>query len=237
MKNNSKEKSIFSVNPKTLRRTSLSRKITHGILRNLLDMRRNALLKMIESDVDCKSPVVDMGCNQGYLTRPLSLKHNVIGLDVDKHVLRYAKRCNKHVDFICCDLSHLPLRKSSVNTAICASVFEHLENLSKAIADLKFVFKKKGKLFAGYPIETRVLEILIGLFFWGGPETKVWDQKNLLKHKDRLQDPETHKQNYLEIRKMLKEGFSLLKFQKIPFNFLPDLLSIYEHAVLEKNDI
>ena len=203
------------------------------ILSSLLSLTRTHLLNMINLHIDEDSLIVDMGCNIGYITRTIALRTNAIGLDIDKHELRWAKKCNKRIDFVCCDLCYLPLRNDSVNIAVCGSVFEHIENLSQALKEIHLVLKRNGKLAAGYPIETRLLELVIKLFLRS--ESHVWSQHEVTKNKEHITNPHIHRQNFLDIRKMLRTHFSLLKRRKIPQNFFPDLLSIYENVLLIKN--
>lgn len=206
----------------------------YWVLSFFLSLTRTKLLDMIDWKVDQESPIVDMGCNVGFVTRALSLRVRTIGLDVDRDAVRGAKKANKHIEFICCDLCQLPLRYASVNIVVCASVFEHIENLERALGEIKFVLKKGGNLVAGYPIETRFLEFIFRSFYRA--EAHIWNQSNMVKHEERLRDPSTHKQNFSEIRKMLCRYFSLLKRRKIPRNFFPDSLSIYENVILVKNE-
>lgn len=202
------------------------------VLSSLLSLTRTNLLSMIDV-TDEESIIVDMGCNIGYITRAISLRANAIGLDIDKHELRWAKHCNRKIDFVCCDLCHLPLRKVSVDIAICASVFEHLENLSQALKEINSVLKKNGKLAAGYPIETRLIELVIKLFM--SSESHVWSQCEATKNQEHSSDPHIHRQSFLDIRRMLRTHFMPLKKRKIPQNFLPDLFSIYENVLLVKD--
>ncbi len=214
-------------------RDSFSKKgkkgIYHWVLPALLTMRQEYLLRMIEFILNEKTLVVDMGCNVGYLTHHLSLKANTIGLDIDKSQLHWAKRSLSHTDFVCCDLCHLPLRESSIDLAVCASVFEHIENLDQALENIKSVLKTKGILAAGYPIETKLLDFIVRSF-WNS-ESHVWDQGNKMKL-NRLRDPHIHKQDFSDIRKMLKKYFVCLKMRKMPGKWLPDFLSIYENVLL-----
>ena len=192
-------------------------------------MRQESLLRMIEFALNEKILVVDMGCNVGYLTRPLSLRANTIGLDIDRSQLHWAKQSCLHTDFVCCDLGHLPLIKSSVDLAVCASVFEHIENLELALENIQFALKTNGILAAGFPIETKLMDLIVRSF-WRS-EAHVWDQGNKTKQ-DRLKNPHTHKQDFSDIRKMLKKYFVHMKTRKIPGNWLPDFLSIYENVLL-----
>jgi ubiquinone/menaquinone biosynthesis C-methylase UbiE len=205
----------------------------HWILSSLLQARRSQLLSMIGYPSNKRSLIVDVGCNIGYLTRPLSLRAITIGLDMDKGMLSSAKAVYRNLNLICCDLCHLPLRTSSVDIAVCASVFEHIDNLYEALEEIKLVLKKEGELAAGYPIETQLLEFIIKSL-WKS-ESHVWDQSNIKKHNKHLKNPHTHKIGFLHIRKMLGKDFSIVKREKMPKNWFPDFLSIYENVVLVRN--
>ena len=204
----------------------------HWILSSLLSARWSQLLDMIECPSDRDSLIVDIGCNIGWLTQPLSLRAKTVGLDIDKKILSATKACKRDLELVCCDLCYLPLRNSSVDIAVCASVFEHVENLSKAIEEITLILKKKGKLAAGYPIETKLLEFIIKSFYKS--EFMVWDQTNISKKRYRTKNPHTHKQSFSEIRRLLRRNFSTLKIRKMPIGFLPDFLSIYENVILLK---
>jgi SAM-dependent methyltransferase len=229
MQRNDEKKASTVVSFKSYSRSG----IRYWVLSSLLSMTRTRLLNMINFP-HSESLVVDLGCSLGYITRPLSLQAQTIGLDVDKDMVRWAKKFNKHIEFVCCDLCHLPLRNSSVDIAVCASVFEHIENLEMASKEIKFALKKRGKLFAGYPIETRIVDTIIKSF-WKS-ESSTWDQHNVMKYGKELDNPHAHKRNYIDIRKILRKDFLPLKTQKIPKNYFPDFLSIYEVSASVRTD-
>ena len=204
------------------------------ILSSLLQLRRRKLVNMINFSTSKNSFAVEMGCNTGQLARLLSLYTRTIGIDVDLDKVRWAKKINRDLDFICCDLCNLPFKKASVNLAVCASVFEHVENLEKTIEQVKFVLTNEGQLAAGYPIETRLLEAIIKLFL--GSESQVWNQCNISKHDKPVLSPHIHRQSFLKIRMMLKKSFSRVKKEKIPLTCFSDLLSIYENAIFVRTE-
>ena len=131
-----------------------------------------------------------------------------------------AKHYNKRIEFICCDICYLSLRESLIDLVVCGSVLEHVENLDPVLKEIRFTLKKRGKLVAGYPIETRLLQSIIKLL-WKS-EGPVWSQKKIMNKKELLRDSHVHKQGYLEIRKSLETHFSLLKKRKMPRNCIPD---------------
>jgi ubiquinone/menaquinone biosynthesis C-methylase UbiE len=203
-----------------------------GILTFFLEMSRKPLLDFANCFANKETMAIDIGCNIGYLTHPLSMRIKIIGLDIQKPQIRWAKKRYKQIDFICCDVCHLPLKKSSINLAVCGSVLEHIKNLNQALKEIKFTLTKGGKLVAGYPIETILLEIIIKSIFRS--ESYVWSQKNIMKKPEFLENPSTHKQNYSSIRNSIDKHLSILKKKKLPYDYLPDLLSIYEICVSKK---
>ena len=200
------------------------------IARFLLNAKRSQLLSMIDYSDQKNFLVADIGCNIGYLTKPMSLRAETIGLDIDKSELLYAKACYREIEFVCCDICHLPLRNSSINLVVCTSVFEHIEKLFEAVKQVKLALKQDGKLVVGYPIETILLESVVKAA-WKS-ESHVWDQRSIATRENNIKDPHTHKQSFSEIRRMLKKDFSILRKRKIPTKYLPDFLSVYESVVL-----
>ena len=204
----------------------------HWILSSLLRLKWSHLLNMIDPYISRTSVVVDMGCGIGYLTRPLSLRAETIGLDIDKESIRFAKSRYREIDFVCCDLCNLPLRPSSVNIVVCASVLEHLESLESAIEEISSVTASKGKLGIGYPIETKWLEVIIKSFWKSSAQ--VWDQSRISEKKEKSRNPHVHKQSYLSIRELLELTFYPIKCRKMPVTPFPDSLAIYENVIFQK---
>jgi ubiquinone/menaquinone biosynthesis C-methylase UbiE len=232
MTSKSKKKGLLRIdyNPSKLRKG-----FRQWLLASLMSAAKTPMLRMIDFPEDDNLLIIDMGCNIGYLTKPLSLYARTIGLDIDKVVLRSIKKLGKHLEFICCDLNYLPLRNDSVNMAVCGSAFEHIENLEQAIKETIFVLKNDGKLVAGYPIETKLLELIFQLFLKSEP---AWHQRDKTKSKTYLSNPQTHKRSFTEIRGILNKHFSISKKRKIPYNFFPDFFSIYENVIMiRKKDI
>ena len=204
------------------------------VLTSILNINRKHLINMIDFPVDEDSLILDIGCNVGSVTRHLSLRAKTIGLEIDKDQVRWAKKCNKHIDFVCCDISHLPLIKSSVNVVVCSSVLEHIKNLDEALEEIAFVLKDSGEIVAGYPIETRMLEFLVKSFCRSVSADSTWGVHDITSRKELLKSPHTHKQTFAAIREILGKDFSLLKKWKMPLTSFPDLISIYEISLLVK---
>ena len=198
----------------------------------LLSETRTRLLNMIKFTINKKTLVVDMGCFRGTFTGVLSSIAPTVGLDIDKNAIARAKMNAKHIEFICADLCYLPFRRASVDIAVCASVLEYIENLEESVKQIRLVLKKGGILIVGYPIETKLLKVLIELS--GRRHLKTWDPLRVMEEEEYRKNPHTHKQMFPRIRDMLSKYFSILRREKMPSNYFPDFLSIYECAKLIK---
>lgn len=198
----------------------------------LLSKTRMRMLNAIYSGVDKSSLIIDFGCLFGDFTRVLSMLAQTIGLDIDKNVIAVAKKSVNHIDFICADICHLPFRNNSVDVAVFASVFEYIEKLEDAIKQTKDVLKKDGKLVAGYPIETRLLKVLIRLF--DKEAVKIWDSHKTVGNEQIKRNPHTHKHRFETIRAILEKYFLPTWRAKIPCAYFPDFMSFYECVKLVK---
>ncbi|NPA23669.1 MAG: class I SAM-dependent methyltransferase [Crenarchaeota archaeon] len=85
---------------------------------------------------------LDVGCGTGRVGRYLNKRIHVIGLDVDLNMLKVAK---KMIDVICCDITMLPIRDSSIDMAwswLATLNYLDKEDLKKHIYDIHRVLRK-----------------------------------------------------------------------------------------------
>jgi hypothetical protein len=90
---------------------------------------------------------------------------------------------------------------------------------------------KKGRLIAGYPIETRLFNALIKLI---APYSLIIRDPRILGEESFQKSPETHKQSFLTIRILLQEHFLMVQRKKLFFTIMPDSLSWYECVKMSK---
>lgn len=200
---------------------------------------------MIDFYVDKECIGLDLGCYEGYLTQFLAshLECNMIGADISKVDLRKAKwnvhynpsfqTCNScvSIDFVCCDMTRLPFKENSINLIVCVSVLEHALNLKKVAKEIASSIVDKGVLVAGYPVETRLFNAILGIFL---PTGLVIRDPRIMGKTNFDRSPETHKQSFITIRNMLQNYFFVEKKAKSFFTFLPDQMSWYETVKLIK---
>lgn len=206
------------------------------ILNFFQNERLRHILRMMDSEMGEKSVILDLGCNEGYFSRDLSLitQTTTIGVEVDKHSILIAKQSAPHVDFVCADICSLPFRKDSVDIVVGVSVFEHIEDLSGAMRQIKIVLRRGGTLITGYPVEGKLLKAAFRLLWPRSfPEQYLLPLDPSKLENEKWRSPRTHKQNFHSIRDNINKHFLLLRKEKLSAlafisAYLPDSISIYE---------
>lgn len=203
-------------------------------IKRILQMAMMHTLTMRTHSHDVR--VLDIGCGHGAFSRVLSQICQTVGVDVQKTYLKW-HAANDNLDFLVADINMLPFNENSFNLIVCASILEHMVDLDNVLLKLRKILKTNGVLIAAYPVETRLFK-----FVWrfASPrEFRFIDQSQTVfvnpyygRVEDYWKHPATHKQTYLEIRKALEKHFKLIQKIRLPFNFVPDLLSYYECAEL-----
>lgn len=85
--------------------------------------------------------VLEVGCGRGYLANLMSENHKVTGCDIvisDELKEKYPK-----VKFVAGNIESLPFKDNSFDTVISTHTLEHVQNLPKAMSELRRVAKKQ----------------------------------------------------------------------------------------------
>jgi ubiquinone/menaquinone biosynthesis C-methylase UbiE len=98
----------------------------------------------------------DIGCGNGIFAAHLSLiGFEVVGVDISLSSLRIAKKLshthNLQIEFVQCDVEHLPIKSDSFDVCVCGGVLHHFPFLDKVIKQISSVTKDNGKLIAFEP--------------------------------------------------------------------------------------
>lgn len=80
-------------------------------------------LCQLAREADCKGPILDVGCGEGYYSARLAdcLSTELTGLDISKEAVRFAAGRYKQHQWLCASAAHLPVADNSVG--LIASLF------------------------------------------------------------------------------------------------------------------
>lgn len=87
--------------------------------------------------------VLDLGCGTGTYTRIITEHGHVLGLDISKVMLGYAKSKHPKLSLALADAHHIPLRVESIDTVVCIGLFEYVER-AMVLKEINRVLKPDG---------------------------------------------------------------------------------------------
>jgi SAM-dependent methyltransferase len=236
------ERSYFSFNMENF---SMVSSVPPPLLNWLFNDRLRHVIKMVDFPPNTSCIGLDVGCTYGYLAQYLAerLNGSIIGVDVDLNDL-YRAKIRAHlralnekssssgtVEFIRCSASYLPFKRDAFDLVTCVSVLEHIGDLEGTINEIKASMRENSCLIAGYPIETTLFKVLLKLFL---PSGLAFRDPTILGKEKFESSPETHKQSFMTIRRVLKTHFSIAQRRKSFFTILPDQISWYECTKMNK---
>jgi len=114
-----------------------------------------AKLKLMAQRLNIKpgSTVLDVGTGTGvfipFLLDKIGRNGNIIALDFAKKMLKeaMAKGFNENIDYLCADVTNIPLDDEIFDTIVCYSSFPHFQDKPRAFAEMNRVIKTGGGLF------------------------------------------------------------------------------------------
>jgi len=98
------------------------------------------------------SIVLDVGTGTGvflpFLLREIGEGGRIIALDFAEKMLRRAraKGFNGDIDYLCADVTNIPLGNEIFDIIVCYSSFPHFQDKPEALAEMKRVIKRGGRL-------------------------------------------------------------------------------------------
>jgi len=96
--------------------------------------------------------VLDVGCGTGYGTACLAENaRSIVGIDISKPALRWAKKHYPGVRFIAMDAQHLDFPDASFDVIVSSENFEHLPDQSSHLRELARVLRPDGFCFVASP--------------------------------------------------------------------------------------
>jgi len=104
-------------------------------------------------NIEPGSTLLDVGTGTGvfipFLVRKIGRNGHIIALDFAEEMLKrvMAKGFNGNIDYLCADVTNIPLDDEIFDTVVCYSSFPHLQDKPRALAEMNRVIKSGGKLF------------------------------------------------------------------------------------------
>ncbi len=143
-------------------------KSTNPVSRLLVRRFHNQLVKVIACSNDCSS-FLEVGCGEG---RILNLVNDffagtvpLVGVDVDKLRLSYAKKNASFACIVDASIYELPYADNSQHTVLCTEVLEHLEYPDMALEEIKRVAREYVILTVPNEPIWRILNMIRGAYW------------------------------------------------------------------------
>lgn len=101
--------------------------------------------------------ILDVACGVGYGVYLLAMKgtRKVIGIDISKDAIDYAKRsyqnASNNVEFLVGDATNMPINSSEIDTLISFETIEHLKDPDTFLMECRRVLKDNGTLILSTP--------------------------------------------------------------------------------------
>ena len=98
------------------------------------------------------SIVLDVGTGTGvfipFLLREIGEGGRIIALDIAERMLgrARAKDFNGNIDYLCAEVTNIPLRNEIFDVIVCYSSFPHFQDKSRALTEMSRVIKEGGRL-------------------------------------------------------------------------------------------
>jgi ubiquinone/menaquinone biosynthesis C-methylase UbiE len=142
--------------------------------KNIIERRIQIMTKM--GDVVPSFNVLEVGCGTGiYSFEMANYFKNISGLDISRGMLKEARKKirnqnptlnNVNVTFIGGDAENIPFKDSSFDCVMSINMLEHLDNIHKALEEMKRVVKRDGKIIISIPngnckFDIRIVQMLM----------------------------------------------------------------------------
>jgi SAM-dependent methyltransferase len=120
-------------------------------------LRIETIFEILCKELAPQKLLLDAGCWFGAYSILLSRYVRVIGIDVSRISIRKAKKWRDQegkrlaIDFIVCDIEHLPFRQSIFDFFICSETLEHLKHVRRGLTELVRALKNGGKGLVSMP--------------------------------------------------------------------------------------
>jgi len=113
------------------------------------------ILPMVSSELDGFGRILDVGCGDGQISRLLvAAGATVVGIDPTWNQISVAHARGGGVAYVRSGAAEIPFADASFDAAVACLVFEHIDDLDEAIAEVARVVRPGGRfnLFLNHPL-------------------------------------------------------------------------------------
>ena len=113
------------------------------------------ILPLAEAELEGSTMLLDVGCGDGQISRALSARGaNVVGIDPTRNQIRVAAMRGGGARYARAEAARLPFPDGTFDGVIACLVFEHIDDLDGAIAEVARVLRPDGRFafFLNHPL-------------------------------------------------------------------------------------
>lgn len=176
----------------------------HGIGGNILQrFWHTHKIKVFKESIKGRSfkRILDVGCAGGNMTDRIYKMFpgsKVIGVDVYKDAIDYARKKYPNIKFMVADAHKLPFKDDSFDLIICYETIEHLVNPLRALREIRRAVARNGVV--GLEMDSGSLLFRIVWWFWEKTKGRVWRGAHL------------HPFHHTELERVIKKaGFRIIR--------------------------
>lgn len=156
------------------------RGIKENLGQRLWHQQKLAAIKKATAGLHPKQ-ILDIGSNSGALTAKIAKifpRAKMIGLDIHRESVEYAKKKYPHLKFEVADAQKLPFKNKSFDLILCLETIEHLVLPRKALREIKRRLKPNGTVIISMDSGNFLFNFI--WFFWTRfGRGKVWHGSHL----------------------------------------------------------
>lgn len=126
------------------------------------------------------SKILDIGSATGHITAKMTKlfpSTQIYALDSYDRAVYLGRKIHPEIKFRLGDAHKLPFAAQTFDLITCVETLEHLENPAKALAEMRRVLAKDGKILIGQDTDNFLFRLI--WFFWTKMRGKVWQNSHI----------------------------------------------------------
>jgi ubiquinone/menaquinone biosynthesis C-methylase UbiE len=124
--------------------------------------------------------LLDIGFGSGVFLPELSRRCDELhGIDIHPNIALVETMLHKeglHATLTHASATDIPYPDNHFDCVVCASVLEHIADLSSAISEIKRVTKRDGTIVLGFPVENVLSHMILRVLYLWLPNAKLEDE-------------------------------------------------------------